>query len=294
MQMRQFDIDNNLKELTKHETTMLPIACYETTIQHHIQGYIPIHWHEELQFVYVKEGTAQFQVNDDQIEVKKGQGLFINSGCLHMAKEVGDGPCTYICINVDTRLLLSTLLHADFVQPYLQSSHYVKLLPSDDWAATILNGILTLQQLLKSQSPLYELLVCEQLLKMWRHLIVNGLSVKASVGNHQRQARMKEMLHFIHGHFSQKITLQQIATSGQLSRSECCRYFQQTMQTSPMQYVLTYRIQQSLILLQDEDYSITDIAYQVGFTSTSYYIERFKAVMNVTPLAYRKHLQYKN
>ena len=61
-----------------------------------------------------------------------------------------------------------------------------------------------------------------------------------------------------------------------------------------MQYVLTYRIQQSLTLLQDEDYSITDITYQVGFTSTSYYIERFKAVMNVTPLAYRNNLQYKN
>lgn len=75
MQMRQFNIDYNLKELTKHEKTMLPIACYETTIQYHIQGYIPIHWHEELQFVYVKEGTSQFQVNDDQIEVKKGQGL---------------------------------------------------------------------------------------------------------------------------------------------------------------------------------------------------------------------------
>ncbi|MCY7527885.1 helix-turn-helix transcriptional regulator, partial [Bacillus pumilus] len=49
-----------------------------------------------------------------------------------------------------------------------------------------------------------------------------------------------------------------------------------------------YRVQQSLILLQETDFNITEIAYKVGFNSTSYFISMFKRIKNTTPLAYRK------
>ncbi|MCY7597333.1 helix-turn-helix domain-containing protein, partial [Bacillus altitudinis] len=60
------------------------------------------------------------------------------------------------------------------------------------------------------------------------------------------------------------------------------------LKKSPIHYVNEYRIQQSLILLQKTDLNITEIAYQVGFSSTSYFISIFKRVKNTTPLSYRK------
>ena len=38
MQIKDFRIDHNLKELTQHRTVELPIACYETKISEHIHG----------------------------------------------------------------------------------------------------------------------------------------------------------------------------------------------------------------------------------------------------------------
>ncbi|MPY16029.1 helix-turn-helix transcriptional regulator [Paenibacillus glucanolyticus] len=70
--------------------------------------------------------------------------------------------------------------------------------------------------------------------------------------------------------------------SQNLSRSETCRYFKQILNTSPMQYVIDYRIKQSLVLLHDPESSVTDVGYRVGFNSTSYFIDKFRDAMNMT------------
>ncbi len=100
---------------------------------------------------------------------------------------------------------------------------------------------------------------------------------------------MKQMLSWIHQNYAEKIMLEDIARAGQLSRSECCRYFQRFLKSTPLNYVIDYRIQKSLYLLQQSDSNITEVAYQVGFNSTSYFINKFRDSMNMTPLAYKKN-----
>lgn len=98
--MKKITVDLNRKELTKHQTVELPIACYYTTIPPHANGYIPLHWHDEIQFIRMVIGEALFQVNDERMLIREGDGLFINSGCLHKAEASNDSSCTYICVNV--------------------------------------------------------------------------------------------------------------------------------------------------------------------------------------------------
>lgn len=100
---------------------------------------------------------------------------------------------------------------------------------------------------------------------------------------------MKQMLSWIQQHYGEKIMLEDIAKAGQLSRSECCRYFKRILNTTPLNYVMDYRIQKSLILLQQAEANVTEVAYQVGFNSTSYFIDKFRKSMNITPLAYKKY-----
>lgn len=53
-------------------------------------------------------------------------------------------------------------------------------------------------------------------------------------------------------------------------------------------YILTVRIQKAKFLLQDENFSISEIAYQVGFTSQGYFSTVFKSKVEVTPSEYRE------
>lgn len=67
----------------------------------------------------------------------------------------------------------------------------------------------------------------------------------------------------------------------------CCRYFKKMMNMSVSDYILEYRMSQALFLLDHSGLSITDIAFQCGFASTSYFIARFKEKMGVTPREYK-------
>ena len=59
------------------------------------------------------------------------------------------------------------------------------------------------------------------------------------------------------------------------------------MNMSVSDYILEYRMSQALFLLDHSGLSITDIAFQCGFASTSYFIARFKEKMGVTPREYK-------
>jgi AraC family transcriptional regulator, melibiose operon regulatory protein len=66
------------------------------------------------------------------------------------------------------------------------------------------------------------------------------------------------------------------------------RYFKRFLKCTLLNYVIDYRIQKSLYLLQQGDSNITEVAYQVGFNSTSYFIKEFRNSLNMTPLSYKK------
>lgn len=290
MQIKNFMIDQNLKELTEHRTVVLPVACYETTISQNINGYIPLHWHDEVQFVLVIKGEAIFQINEDKLVVPQGNGVFINSGCLHMAEEKKESGCVYICLNVSPHFVLSQELYTTYVTPYIQATNlpYLFIDANKPWGKNILDAIMKINQWIQQKSPYFEIDITMHLTLIWKNLIINGFQLEYDQMEMVKSHRMKQMLSWIYLHYAEKITLDDIARAGQLSRSECCRYFKRMLKITPLNYVMDYRIQKSLALLQQAESNVTEVAYKVGFNSTSYFIERFRKEMNMTPLAYRK------
>lgn len=290
MQIKNFMIDENYKELTKHHTVVMPIACYQTTINQNIHGYTPLHWHDEIQFVFIVKGEAVFQVNEDRIVVKEGDGLFINSGRLHMAQDKDQSGCIYICLNVSPYFVLSQELYTPYVKPYIQATNlpYLYIDTTMNWGKNILDAILRIYQFIKEKPHYYEMDITMQLTFIWKNLIDNGFKLEYAQTEKLKDQRMKQMLNWIHEHYAEKILLEDIARAGHLSRSECCRYFKRFLKCTPLNYVIDYRIQKSLALLQQDDHNITEVAYQVGFNSTSYFIKEFRSSMNMTPLVYKK------
>ncbi|HWO55089.1 MAG TPA: AraC family transcriptional regulator [Paenibacillus cookii] len=290
MQIKNFKIGQNLKELTEHRTVVLPVACYETTIHQNIHGYIPLHWHDELQFVRMVQGEASFQINEEKLIVRQGDGLFINSGCLHMAEELNESGCVYICLNVSPDFVVSPELYATYVAPYIQATNlpYLYIDPNTCWGKNILDAVWNIHQWLQQKPPYFEIDMTLNLALIWKNLVMNGFQLEHDPMEAAKNRRMKEMLSWIDTHYSEKVTLDEIARAGRLSRSECCRYFKRMLNTTPLNYVIDYRIQKSLVLLQQTESNVTEVAYKVGFNSTSYFIERFRKLKKVTPLAYKK------
>ena len=83
---------------------------------------------------------------------------------------------------------------------------------------------------------------------------------------------------------------QDIADEIGLCKAECCRFFKRVMNKSLFDYILYYRIERSLPLLAQKNLSVTEIAEQTGFASSSYYARVFKAQFGCSPSEYRKNL----
>lgn len=87
----------------------------------------------------------------------------------------------------------------------------------------------------------------------------------------RRNQRIKEILSYIREHFTEKITLDEIAKHLHLSTNECCRFFKKNMNCTLFEYITEYRLSKSMELLEHTDLPVSQIAYESGFGSSSYF-----------------------
>ena len=96
------------------------------------------------------------------------------------------------------------------------------------------------------------------------------------------------MLSLIHNGYGEKVTLNKIADAGKISISNCNVIFKKYLKESPIKYLLNYRLIKSTELLVENALPITEVAFEVGFSNPSYFIDAFKKAYGLTPNEYRK------
>ena len=99
------------------------------------------------------------------------------------------------------------------------------------------------------------------------------------------------MLQFVHDHYSDEVTMGQIAASAAVSESECLRCFRATVDTTPIRYLRQYRIRQAARLLCHTEERISDIASRCGFQDMSYFTKSFREQLGCTPTEYRRRAE---
>ena len=99
---------------------------------------------------------------------------------------------------------------------------------------------------------------------------------------------LHNMVGYIQKNYKNKITLEGISIYGNVCRSNCCKIFQSILNKSPISYLMEYRLDKSIKLLTNTSYSITEIALECGFNSSSYFTESFRKTLGITPTEYRK------
>ncbi len=103
--------------------------------------------------------------------------------------------------------------------------------------------------------------------------------------------QLQTLLEYAQEHFRDRISLESAADTLHISVSWLTRYFTAHMGVSFMQYVLQLRVQAAANALRTTGSSITDIAYDLGFSSPSALISRFRQQYNCTPKNYRRRFQ---
>ena len=105
---------------------------------------------------------------------------------------------------------------------------------------------------------------------------------------------MKDAILYIEEHYNENITLDDLAASIHLSKSECCRCFKRTLQLTPFEYLLRYRIFRAANMLKmngPHTCSMSSLAFSVGFNNASYFNKVFKQYLHCTPSEYKRKIK---
>lgn len=103
----------------------------------------------------------------------------------------------------------------------------------------------------------------------------------------KEQERLGKIYDFIHSHYTEQISIDQIAALANLGPEAFCRYFKRMTRLTFVEFLNRYRISQSKRLLR-MDKSISEVCYECGFESVSYFNRIFKKYNGEPPSVFRK------
>ncbi len=97
----------------------------------------------------------------------------------------------------------------------------------------------------------------------------------------------QRILAYVQSRLDQTITVDQMAAEAGMSTSHFARVFKETLGSTPMQYVMAYRIEQAMKMMDDPGRPLGHIALECGFSDQAHFTRSFKQIVGQTPRAFR-------
>ena len=121
-----------------------------------------------------------------------------------------------------------------------------------------------------------------------RYIEENNQNLLWRTGSMATIVRAREILAYMHAHYQEKITVEDISKHVCISRNESFRCFKNFMGKNPIEYLNDYRLLKAAQLLRETEKSIESISAECGFSSASFFGKVFKKRYNKTPLQFRR------
>lgn len=274
-----------------------PIAVYQSNLAQKRLGYVTFHWHEEIQYCCVLSGRIRILIGAHEYTANAGEGFFINTNQLHSIRPLHEknGDNRYICLDIHPKLLYlfpESILAEKYIFPILHDPNipFIKFSPHILWQRKVLTIIKKIYAVYEKQSSGFEFDIMRLLLLLWKFFFLNQGAFEKPFPSWQihYQPQIKMILTYIHVHYAEKISLTDLSHAIFLSESECCRVFKRYLHCTIFEYIIEYRLNQSMLLLISTTKTINTISYETGFSNARYYILRFKEKLGITPREYRR------
>lgn len=293
MKIKELDLDKqewlSQAERIQYDNPQFPAFLRKNCITANPIFRSTLQWHDEVEFIYVFFGSALYNVNGEIISIHAGEGIFINARQLHVIVSDNGNACNLYCVILHPVLLCSSSYIAEkFIRPIIENESipYLHLSVNIPWQKIILEKISQIYE--HKDYPDGELLTQRYFTEIWEqlysHLDITAQTVKLP---NQQLYILKNMISYIHAHYMDKVTIEQICAAGNVGKTTCISIFKKHTNRTPVTFLTEYRLQMSIQLLENTDLSITEICYETGFSNASYYAETFKKFYGLSPREFR-------
>jgi AraC-like DNA-binding protein len=252
---------------------------------------VPLHWHEEMEIIYIKKGHGYVTVDFKQYKVSGSTIVLILPGQLHSIEQYDDLSMEYENIIFNVGMLLpriEDISSTNFLRPFLNGqitvpSVYSIVSEHYDALAACLDAC---DEINKTKPEGYDLYIKGKLFEFF-FVLSNRCRNEKNPRTIKSLGKIKIILKFVENNYMHKISVSEVADRVDFSESHFMRYFKENMGTSFVEYLRDYRLTMAARLLLVSDASILNIAEEVGFDNLSYFNRAFKKKYGMTPREYR-------
>ena len=256
-----------------------PRMVYITRDQYSEDWNSNLHTHGCAELFFITDGHGRFRTQSEEFPVSIRDLIIINANVPHTELSQADSPLEYTVLGVEG---LETMAGAE---------GYTMLHLHSGWEE--LTSLLELM-LREARAALPG---CEQACGALLSVILirlgrqseTALSGEPAVPRTTRECAL--VRRYIDNHFKENLTLEQLAGLAHLNKYYLAHTFRREFGVSPINYLISRRIEESRFLLRETDHSLSLIAQMLGFSSLSYFSQCFRRAQGISPTEYRKQNQ---
>lgn len=280
--------DELYMETLRHGCADFPFRYYEEDVWKFDLHRIDWHWHKEVEIVYAERGDIVCYAGTDKFTLPQGCGLFVNSGALHRYEAEKSVSMPNIVFLPELLGTADGRVFRKYIEPVLRSGAACLLLrPQCGRQREMLEILTSIFTLWRTSEP-SELVTVQKLLALWQLL---AEQLPPAEGAHQpgetaHGKRLQLMMQYIHERYRQPISLQDIAAAVYVSKNSALQIFREGIRTSPIAYLIEYRLARAAELLASTEKNVAAVAAETGFESAAYFSRKFKQHYGISPSLY--------
>ena len=230
---------------------------------------------------YILDGSGTFTCSNKTYTLHKNDAFLIMPDEITSYCADSETPWTYVWIGFNGSKASDCLRYAGF-----SYESRIQSFPNSEFIKQCIDNILEAHQLtyahdLIRQSNLMLLLSSMIQIHQETHPKQN------EENEYPQQVYIEYATDFIERHIHENIKVSDIASFIGIDRSYLTKIFKKMLDLSPQEYLINLRMNKASSLLKTTDYTISQIAEEVGYNSTLSFTKAFKLKYNISPGAYR-------
>ena len=288
------EVDDTLKELGTHGSFELPVETYTDNCE--IFRSLYLHWHDEMEFIFIESGSGLVRLNRETLHVHKGDLLVVNRGVLHSMKTDPRNILYYKSIVFDPNYLAGMtgdLCQEQLITPLIthQAEFIHRISPNATGYEHLLQIFEQIHTCYNEKEPYYYVKLKSLFYAFFYEMLAaNHITPADQTEQNKSLASIKYVLDYINAHYNEPLTAKELTELSNYSEYYFMKLFRQYTGKTLIEYINDLRLEKSKTLLLHSDASVTEVALECGFNNTSYYIKKFQQANGMSPHKFRKNI----
>ena len=236
------------------------------------------HTHNHMELFFIVGGKGQFLIEDQLHPVDVNNLVLINPNVVHTEVSLNAQPLEYIVLGVAG------------IQLAARDTSNGQFSILDHFESAEISGCLrNILREMEQKNTGYED-VCQAYMEILiiRLMRSTALAVPSESQTVSANRQCAAVRRYIDLHFKESLTLEQLAEEGHMNKYYLSHAFKREYGVSPINYMISKRIEESKYLLAETDLALSQIAQLLGFSSLSYFSQVFHRTQGTSPKEYRQ------